>query len=201
VASRLPETVRVKLSSEDAGSVSISPVVLRDMPLRELVELMLDFCGKDVQRIGELLSRGALVSGATRYRWEGWEADPEGLEALLATFPDPDPRLPFAPERCEHVLLAGPGLRADVPRSALAKKRLLSRRSFWDVLVDVAGEAGLQYAGYCYREHADRFRLEISPAGLARLQDSAGLTRYSALEAEIRKGSVREAEFFVRREA
>ncbi len=201
MAARLPETVRVKLSSEEAGAVSITPVVVRDMPLSELVELMLDLAGKDIRRIRDLLLRGTLVSRATRYRWEEWEASPEGLEALLASFPDPEPRRPFAPERCEHVLLHGPGLRADVPRGALAKRGLLSRRSFWDVLMDVVREAGPQYVGYSYREHADHYRLEIPPAGLERLRGSAGLVQYSALEAQIRKGSVRVAEFFVRRQA
>ena len=54
----LPGTVRVKLSSEEAGAVSVTPVVVREMPLGDLVELMLDLAGKDAARIRELLLRG-----------------------------------------------------------------------------------------------------------------------------------------------
>ena len=37
----LPSTVRVKLSSEVAESISITPVVVREIPMRELIEHML----------------------------------------------------------------------------------------------------------------------------------------------------------------
>ena len=75
----LPPTVRVKLSSEAAESISITPVVVQEMPVGELVEYMLGVTGKDEARIRELLLRGSLVSGASRFRWTGWDA---GLENL-----------------------------------------------------------------------------------------------------------------------
>src|SRR5215208_2705507 len=96
----LPATVRVKLSSEAAESISLTPVVVQQLPVRELIEHMLGLTGKDERRIRELLLRGTLVSGASRFRWTGWEADPEGLREVLATFPDPEPSRPFAAERC-----------------------------------------------------------------------------------------------------
>ena len=68
----LPATVRVKLSSEAAGSISITRVVVQDLPVRDLVEHMLGITGKDEARVRELLLRGALVSGASRFRWSGW---------------------------------------------------------------------------------------------------------------------------------
>ena len=74
----LPRRVRVKLSSEAAESISITPVVVQEMPVRELVEHMLGVTGKDEARIRELLLRGTLVSGASRFRWAGWEAEPRG---------------------------------------------------------------------------------------------------------------------------
>ena len=70
----LPPTVRVKLSSEAAESISITPVVIQEMAVRELVEYMLGVTGKDEARIAELLLRGSLVSGASRFRWTGWPA-------------------------------------------------------------------------------------------------------------------------------
>ena len=67
--------MRVKLSSEAAGAISFTPVVVQELPMRELVEHILGVTGKDEPRIGEMLLRGTLVSGASRFRWEGWEAD------------------------------------------------------------------------------------------------------------------------------
>ena len=83
----LPETVRVKLSSEAAGYVSITPVVVREMSTRELVEHMIAITGKNEARVRDLLLRGTLVSGASRFRWTGWEADAQEVVSLLATFP------------------------------------------------------------------------------------------------------------------
>ena len=65
----LPSSIRVKLSSEAAESISITPVVLRDIPIRELIEHMIGITGKDEARVHELLLRGTLVSGASRFRW------------------------------------------------------------------------------------------------------------------------------------
>jgi hypothetical protein len=92
----LPATVRVKLSSEAAEGISITRVVVQDLPLRDLVEHMLGITGKNEARVRELLLRGTLVSGASRFRWTGWEADLDGLRELLATFPGDDPARPFA---------------------------------------------------------------------------------------------------------
>ena len=84
----LPPTVRVKLSSEAAESISLTPVVVQEMAIRELVEHMLGVTGKDVPRIREILLRGTLVSGASRFRWAGWEVDLEGLQDLESAFED-----------------------------------------------------------------------------------------------------------------
>ena len=64
----LPDSVHVKLSSEVAESISITPVVVRDIPIRELIEHMLGITGKDTHRRHELLLHGTLVSGASRFR-------------------------------------------------------------------------------------------------------------------------------------
>ena len=68
----LLDTIRVKLSSEAAEYVSITPVVVQEMPVRDLVEHMLGITGKDEARVRDLLLRGTLVSGASRFRWTGW---------------------------------------------------------------------------------------------------------------------------------
>src|SRR5438552_19162744 len=110
----LPDTIRVKLSSEAAESISITPVVVQDIPMRELIEHMLGITGKDTARLHELLLRGTLVSGASRFRWAGWDADRQAIESALATFPDPDPRRKFSADRCIRAALRAPGRRIEI---------------------------------------------------------------------------------------
>ena len=85
----LPSNVRVKLSSEVAESISITPVVVREIPIRELIEHMIGITGKDEGRVHELLLRGTLVSGASRFRWAGWDADRRHWDT--GQLPDPIP--------------------------------------------------------------------------------------------------------------
>ena len=195
----LPATIRVKLSSEEAGAIAVTPVVVREMPLGELVALMLDLTGKDAARVRELLLRGTLVSGGSRYRWAGWQADVEDLGELLASLPGPDPARPFVPERCVQVLLQGVAPRAAIPTAALTRRRLLHRRSFWDVLMDEVAGGKLEYAGYSYKERADRFRLKVTSEVSRRVRENAGLLCYTSLENQVRLGRLESVEFLVER--
>lgn len=197
----LPETIRVKLSSEQAGAISLTPVVSREMPLRELAALMLDLTGKDAARVCELLLRGTLVSGATRYRWASMNAGLEELGTLLVSFPDLDPSLHFEAERCVRVILSGSGFRAEIPREALCKKRLLWRSSFWDVLMHVVAGTTLSYSGYLHSEGADQYSMEVTTQELAFLRENAGLLCYTSLERQVRTRALICVEFVVPRSA
>ena len=79
----LPGTIRVKLSSEAAGSIALTPVVVQEMTPAELVGWMVPVMGKDVERIRAVFARGSVVIGASRFRWEGFAAQREEVEALL----------------------------------------------------------------------------------------------------------------------
>lgn len=195
----LPETIRVKLSSEEAGAVSITAVVVQDMPLRELIELMLGVTGKDHARIHGLLLRGTLVSGASRFRWTGWEAEPESIDALLATFPDPDPALPFAPERCVRAVFHGSGRRIEVTREAGRRRRLLRTGRFWDRLLEIVAAEPPRYAEYSYKERADRYRLDLSCSAGARVKESAGMLPFPTLGAQLRRSVLEWVDLFVER--
>src|ERR1041384_7757777 len=118
----LPDRIQVKLSSEAAEAISLTPVVVREIPIRELVEYMLGVAGKDEARIRELLLRGTLVSGASRFRWAGWEAAAEDLRPLLATFPDPDPARPLHAAQCIRVTLRGGRQAIEILRQAGERK-------------------------------------------------------------------------------
>jgi len=193
----LPEHIRVKLSSEAAESISITPVVVQDIPLRELIEQMLGITGKDEARIRELLSRGALVRGASRFRWSGWDADTEDLRQLLASFPDPDPGRAFAREQCVRAVLRGGRLPVEITRQAASRKPLLKRSSFWDVLMQAADVPTPRYCGYSYRERADYFALDLPVQTAERLRAAHGLLKYSVLREQVRTVAFDAAELYV----
>jgi hypothetical protein len=195
----LPQTVRVKLSSEVAEAISITPVVLQELPVRELVEHLLGVAGKDESRIREILLRGTLVSGASRFRWAGWDADAASLRELLATFPDADPSRPFAAAGCVRAILRGGRHPIEIPREAAARKSWFQRKTFWDLLMEVAGASVPAYHGYSYRDRADRYLRQFTPAETERIRAAAAAVRYSSLRDQIRSVGFGQAELHVMR--
>ena len=195
----LPDRIRVKLSSEAAEGISITPVVAREMPLRELVEYMLGVTGKDEGRVRELLLRGTLVSGASRFRWAGWEADPQALLDLLATFPDPEPARPFTPDRCVRAILRGGRQAIEIPRAAGMRKPLLKRSTFWKVLMEVIETGDSRYLTYSYKDHADIYQTGLSLPGVERLRSSARLVTYTSLRDRIGSEAFTSADLYVER--
>ncbi len=193
----LPESVRVKLSSEAAESISLTRVILQDLPLPELLEHILAIAGKDVTRIQEILQRGSLVTGASRFRWAGFKARADEIREALAQFPDSDPSLPFAPERCFLALLRGSGRIVEVPREAATRKGLFAHSSFWGALMSAAGTAS--YSGYSYKDGADRYIREFSPSEIRDLREAAGSLKYSVLRDLVRSAPFSIAEYLVRR--
>jgi hypothetical protein len=195
----LPATVRVKLSSEAAEGISITSVVAQDLPLRDLVEHMLGITGKDEARVRELLLRGTLVSGASRFRWTGWEADLDALRELLATFPGDDPARPFASERCVRAVLGGGRQAIHIPREAGARKPLLRKASFWDVLMDLAAAGEVQYLHYSYKDRADCYRFDMPLAAAEKLRAASEALKYSSLREQIQSAGFVWAELYVER--
>jgi len=195
----LPQTIRVKLSSEAAEAISLTPVVAQDFPVRELIEHMLGITGKDEARLCELLRRGTLVSGASRFRWAGWEAEIEGLREVLATFPDPDPARPFVAERCLRAILRGGRQTVDVPREVGARKGLFQRASFWQLLMEVAGAGSATYGGYSYKDRADRYWRELTVAESERIRAASDGLRFSTLRGQIRAVGFTQVELYTAR--
>jgi hypothetical protein len=195
----LPPKVRVKLSSEAAESISLTPVVVQELALRELVEHILGVTGKDETRIGELLLRGTLVSGASRFRWQGWEADREEVRTLLATFPDPDPSRHFTPANCERAVLRGGRQSIPLVREAVAKKGLFQKESFWETLMRIAQSNEARYEGYSYRERCDRFVRELKHAEAEAIREAAKSVKYSTLREQIRAAGFTQIELLAER--
>jgi hypothetical protein len=195
----LPPTVRVKLSSEAAESIALTPVVAQDFAVRDLIEHMLGVVGKDLPRMREILLRGTMVAGASRFRWAGWPVEEDDLRALLSTFPDADPTQTFAPARCIRLVLRGGRQPIEIRREAGARKGLFQRETYWDVLMAVVSAAPLTYAGYSYRDRADRFHRDLTVTETARLRSAADSVKFTTLKDQIRSVAFTSVEVFATR--
>ncbi len=193
----LPRTIRVRISSEEAGAIAFTPVVASEMALEELLELAASAVGADAARVHHLLTHGSLVSGASRFRWERIECTLEEVAEAVRRLPQPEPERPCAFERCARVVLSGPFTRIEIEKRAGAARRLFRRSSFWDALMGGLGSP--QYAGYSYRERADRYAMELDGNGRRRVLAAAGLLRYRALERQIRAARIERVEWIVPR--
>ena len=164
--------------------------------MRDLMEHILGITGKDEARIGELLLRGTLVSGASRFRWQGWEADRDAVRALLGTFPDPDPARAFVAANCVRAVLRGGRQAIELSRESASRKGMFQRASFWDVAMAVASDGPVACVSYSYRERCDRFIRELSHAEAGRIRDAAELVKYSTLREQIRTVAFSQMELF-----
>lgn len=187
----IPETIRVKLSSEAADLISMTPVVVQQMRTEELIRLMLGAARKDADRLREILVRGSFVSGASRFRWESLTIEAEELRNYLARYPDPDPSRIFEWKFCRKVAFRGLTLSQD----SASERRLLRRSSFWDRLV--AMDVAARYIDYSYKEGMDLFRADLSVEQQADLREHTGLLRYASMAAQLRSGDLSRADIFL----
>jgi hypothetical protein len=196
-----PETVRVKLSSEAAGAISLTPVVVREMPFGELLEEIAAVHGKDRERIAATLRRGSVAGGATRFRWQPMELSEAELAAALACLPDDEPARQFEGGRCTQALFTGPGVRIAVLREVAEARRLFRRTSFWSVLPQIAGavQGGAQYVAYSYRERADIFRAPLSAGQRESIRMALPALKHAALARRIHLAPFDAIEFIVTR--
>ena len=192
----LPAQIHVKISSEAAGSITITPVIAQTMPVRDLVEVIVGTTGKNADRVAEVLSRGAVVQGASRFRWEPFLADAAGLAQILSAFPDPDPRRPFRPEACVAVRLVAGRHVLELPKETAAARRFLRRRSFWDAVMRVARTP--EYVDYSYRMRCDEYRMVLTPEESARLVAASALLRYPGVARQVQSVGAERVEYLVR---
>lgn len=193
----MPERVMVKLSSEAAGYVSMTPVLGQEMGLVELVEQVVGVVGREGARVREVLKRGSVVSGATRFRWAGLEAEVEEVEKVLARVPGPEPGRAFRAENCVKAELVGDRRRVEVSREAGQRRRLFRRRSYWEVLMELGARA--EYGGYEYRERADKYFIRIDIPIEVIVRKECVLLSYSALARQVEAGQFARIEYTVRR--
>lgn len=194
----VPGTIRVRISSEAAGSITMTPVVSQVMPLRELLQVILSTTGKDPSRVMEVLARGAVVQGASRFRWAPLKPESHEIAAWLAQFPDPDPARKLHRGRCTGARLRAGRQIIEIPAAIAAQKRLFGRRTFWDTLMDLAEQSEPRYLDYSYRTRSDEYRLTLTAQQVALVHQNAGLLKHTGLAARIRAAAIQDIEFVVR---
>ena len=95
----LPETIPVRYTDEEAGYVTVRPVVRQTFRLDELLDMILSVAGKDVARVRQLLHSGTVVYHFYRYSWAGFDADEAELRCGAGgNFRMPILRAPFPPD-------------------------------------------------------------------------------------------------------
>lgn len=196
----LPKKIPVKISSENAGYVSMTPVARRELSPAELIETVLALTGKNPARIGEILARGTVVAGASRYRWPPSEVDPAEIESLLARFPDPRPERVFDPNMCVAAMLRASRGGVELTREAGSARRLFKGKDFWSVLMERAAQAAAGYQRYSYSRRADVYLARFSPETARHLEESLALLKYSGLEQQLIRLGIEAAELIVERE-
>jgi hypothetical protein len=161
----LPEQIPVRYTDEDAGYMSVRPVIKQTFHLHELVDMVVSVAGKDAARVQQIFRSGTVIYNGYRYWWDALQADREELERLLVPFPDDDPSRPFEPEKATAVLLEiGGGAQCtvmEISRHDAAAKKLFAKHSPWDILTNFAAGKTARYEKYAHARRADLFRLSL----------------------------------------
>lgn len=172
----LPNVIPVRYTDEEAGFISVRPVLQMRLRPEQLLELILGVTGKNFERVEQILRGGSIGAGGFRYWWDAVDVATAELEALLATFPDADPARPFDAKRCMLVAVEGSTsvkALAEFAAAAASRRRLFRRRSFWEALLAAAGEQTPAYHGYSYARRGDLYALELAEEGRALLAQEA----------------------------
>ena len=186
----LPETIPVRYTEEEAGYVTVRPLVRQTFRLDELLDMILSVAGKDLTRVRQLLQSGTVVYHFYRYTWTGFEASEPELAAALARFPDADPSRAFSPEKCTHAVIdaggANPRHLMDIDKVSASKRRWFRGQSFWRRLMEIAAEEKLEYQSYSYGRRADLYRLDLDGENILRIEDAAQRLASGKLRAALR---------------
>lgn len=186
----LPETIPVRYTEEEAGYVTVRPLVRQTFRMDELLDMILSVAGKDAARVRQLLHSGTVVYHFFRYSWAGFDADETELVAALAQFPDADPARPFAPVQCINAVFDGPGVNPrhllDLDRETASKRRIFHRKTFWDRLMEIAAEENPVYEKYSYSRRADIYRLDLDAESALLIAEAADRLATAKLRSGLR---------------
>ena len=161
----LPETIAMRFTEDDAGYVTVRPVVKQTFRLAELADMVVSVTGKNAVRVQQIFRAGTVVYNGYRYWWDGFASKEDEITGLLALFPDDDPTRLLDPAKVTGVSLEiGGGTQRSlvgiVRREASAKK-LFHKRSPWDILLKAAQDSTPRYEKYSHAERADVYRVHL----------------------------------------
>jgi hypothetical protein len=161
----LPHHIPVRYSEEDAGYVSVRPVVKQTFRIHELADMVVSVAGKDAARVQQIFRVGTVVYNGYRYWWESLFAELPEIEGLLAPFPDDDPWRPFEPAKVAALLLeSGGGTErnvVEISRQEASARKLFFKSSPWEILAQFAASSTPRYENYSYLRRADLFRVTL----------------------------------------
>lgn len=195
----LPERVRVKVMSDAAGYIEMTHVANREVTIEELLELVVSVTGLDAARIATILRAGTVVSGAYRYRWAALEAEEAGLTPRLADFPRPEPGRPFDPSRCLLARIRAGVETIELPRESAARRRLLRKQSFWEVLIELAALRAPRYETYSHHDRADVYSFRPTAEDEQMLRRAAPLLRMDRTIEQVTGLPLEKVTLYVRR--
>ena len=162
----LPETIAVRFTEEDAGYVTVRPVVRQVFRLAELADMVLTVTGKNAMRVQQIFRAGTVVYNGFRYSWEGFASEASELAALLAPFPDDDSSRAFSASAVTTVSIEiGGGTQRSliaITRQEASARRLFQKRSPWEILLGAARESAPRYEKYSNAQRGDIYRLHLS---------------------------------------
>jgi len=186
----LPETIPVRYTEEEAGYVTVRPLVQQTFRLDELLDMILSVAGKDVARVRQLLHSGTVVYHFYRYTWAAIEANEAELAAALAQFPDAAPPRRVAPSKCTNVVFdeagANPRHLLDLDRTVASNRRIFRGKSFWQSLLEIAAEENPVYQKYSYSRRADLYRLDLDAENASRIEEAANRLASGKLRSALR---------------
>jgi len=172
----LPQQIPVRYAEDDAGYVSMRPVVKQSFRLSELADMVVSVVGKDPVRVLKIFRTGTVLYNGYRYWWDGLTADLPEIEELLLPFPDDDPSRPFVPSQSTAVLFeVGGGTQrnvVEITTKEAAEKKLFAKNSPWDVLLHCAATTPPRYEKYSHARRADLYRLTLPYTSAQQLLDT-----------------------------
>ena len=173
----LPETIAVRFTEEDAGYVTVRPVVKQSFRLAELADMVVSVTGKNGPRVQQIFRAGTVVYNGYRYWWDSFASTENEVAGLLAPFPDDDPSLNFNPAQVIAISLEiGGGAQRSlvkITRREASAKRLWHKQNPWEILLKAAQDSTPRYDNYSHAEHADVYLMHLSPETAASLISAA----------------------------
>jgi hypothetical protein len=161
----LPETIAMRFTEEDAGYVTVRPVVKQTFRIAELTDMVVSVTGKNASRVQQIFRAGTVVYNGYRYWWDGFASKEDEVTGLLALFPDDDPARVFNPAEVTAVSLEiGGGTQRSlvgIARREASAKKLFHQRNPWEILLKAAQDSTPRYEKYSHAERADVYRVHL----------------------------------------